>query len=213
MGVSRLALCFALAVAAGGDGVSAQATPLFDRVSVIEVQVGANDAVYDPVRGRIYATIGDDGPQSTANTISWFDSTTLALVGSVAVGLEPNQIAIADDASMVYAGIDGERALRSFRPATGAIGPLVPIRAPRDEPAIVEDLAVRPGSPNTVVVSKDKVGTTASGALGVIRDDVEVGRGLGAAPNANSIAFSDANTLIAYNNSSTAFDLASWSFD
>ena len=70
-----------------------------------------------------------------------------------------------------------------------------------------------PDDNNVVLVSKNNVGSSASGELEAFRGTSGSGM-LGAFfDNANQIGFANTRTLVSYNSSNTGFDLIRWRFD
>ncbi|MEL7483840.1 MAG: hypothetical protein AAFN41_05740, partial [Planctomycetota bacterium] len=193
---------------------SANAQDLLDSATWIESDIGARGAVYDRARDLIYTTIGSSAGAPTGNSLSKVDPGSLAITQSINIGSEPRLLAISDDSSAVYVGIDGARAFRSFDPATNGVGSLVPLfTGSFNDPSVVEDIAVAPGRPDTVLIVRDQVGSSADGDLGVYRGGVEVGGTNTSFPDTNSIAFDGPDRVVAFNNSNTGFDLTSWDFD
>ena len=182
-------------------------------ITSLEVSFDANDAVYDSSRNVIYASIASSAGFPDGNSILTIDPSNLGIIAQTNAGSEPTEMAISADDSRVYVGIDGARAFRSFMPETGALGPLVPLFSRFGDPAVAEDLAVSPLDPTVVVVSKDEVGSSASGDLEVFDDSGPIGGPDMFFPDANSITFTDADTLMTYNNGNTGFDLARLNFD
>ena len=78
-------------------------------------------------------------------------------------------------------------------------------------PAVAEDLAVSPGFPNSVVVSRDTIGLSASGSLEIFTDQGST-FSQGFASN-DLIDFIDIDTLFSLNISNTRFDANTFDFD
>ncbi len=169
-----------------------------------------NDLVYDRHRDVIYVTVGSAVGAPNGNSILVLDPETLGILERIPVGSEPNRLAISNDCSRVYVGIDGATSFRYYEPATGQLGPLQPVRgrgfnnSPGD-PAVVEDMVVSPTDPKLVIVSSDELGSSASGNIEIFNDTGRIG-GVGGAYEAESLAFVDHNTLIGLENSNTGFD-------
>ena len=86
--------------------------------SVIEQDFSASDAIYDPTRNVIYATVGGNDP-ATGNSIFVIDPNDLSIISRTIVGSSPSQLSISTDGSTVLVGINGARAVRSWTPSTG----------------------------------------------------------------------------------------------
>lgn len=181
-------------------------------VNVLDLLV--NDLAYSEANGVLYATTPSSIGFPNGNSIVTLDAVTGDILSSNFAGSEPNQIAVSEDGSKVYVGIDGARAFRSWTPGTDNFGDLLPVLSRFGDPAIAADFAIIPGDPSTVVVSKDEVGSTASGDLEIFQNDATFGEVIGGFFNdADQIVFTDDNTLITYNDSSTGFDLVRYSYD
>ena len=114
----------------------------------------ANDLVYDPVRAVIYASVpGSVGP--TGNSIVTINPATGAVVSSVYGGSNPHQLALSDDASMLYVGLDGANAVRQFSlPGLTFVRQFSLGSSSLSGPMFDEDIDVMPGAPTTVAVSR-----------------------------------------------------------
>ena len=172
-----------------------------------------NDLVYDRHRDVIYVTVGSAAGAPNGNSILVLDPDTLNILERITVGSEPNRLAISNDCSRVYVGIDGATSFRYYEPMTGQLGPLQPVRGRATpgingglgRPAVVEDMVVSPTDPKLVIVSADAVGSSASGVIEIYNDTGRIG-GVGGFSEAESLAFVDHNTLIGLENSNTGFD-------
>jgi hypothetical protein len=109
--------------------------------------------VYDPIRQRIWASIpGSDSARG--NTVTAVDPTTGVIGPSIVVGSEPGPMAISDDASYLYVGLEGAPTVVRVDLAAGVkdididlgIGSIGGQRA--------EDIVVLPGLPQTFAVSR-----------------------------------------------------------
>lgn len=177
------------------------------------VNVLANDLAYNAARREIYATVPSVVGFPYGNSVVTIDPTSGAILRSSFAGSEPTRIVVSDDGSRAYVGINGARSFRSWAPATDTFGALLPLVTRFGRPAVAEDLAVAPGQPGIVLVSRDEVGSTASGDLELYRNDVSQGARGTFSLSANQTVFIDGSTLVTYNSASTGFDLARWAFD
>lgn len=181
-------------------------TDLLDNVTVSQFETLVNDVVYDSVRDVLYATIPDSVGGELGNSIATIDPNTGALLDSVFVGPNPNAIAISDDASHVFVGIDGTGSIRSWQPGSGTLSaPTALSLGILGRPSVAFDIAVSPGRPSSAIVSVDDVGTTANGDLQFY--DGNVVTDLDALPfnNANFIGFTNETTLVGFDDSNTGF--------
>ena len=158
--------------------------------SLTQIKIDANDLVYDSLRNRIYATVGSSVGFPAGNSIWVIDPDKSEVIDTIFVGSEPNAIAISDDTSKVYIGIDGALSFRCWEPATESLGPLVPIVDDGEQNARAREIVVRPGSPDTVVVMRS------SRDLFLYREGVLVDDFF--ANSIDSITFSDSDYLFSY---------------
>ena len=186
------------------------------QANIIQSNISANDVVYDSSRDVLYASVGSDS--AIGNSILTLNPNDLSVIDRVLIGSEPGQLAISSDNSHVFVGIDGARAVRTFQPGNGRVGPTVgPLHAlfsQFNDPAVAEDIVASPFASNQFVVSIDEVGSSADGVLGVFdSEDGRIGGATGFFNDANSLTFIDPTTLVTFNNSSSGFDLTRWEFD
>jgi hypothetical protein len=87
--------------------------------------VAASGMVFDTVRGRLYASVGGRATQYP-NTIAVMDPVANAVVTTLAIGSDPDALALSDDASTLWVGIDGAYALRKVEldQSPPVVGPL-----------------------------------------------------------------------------------------
>ena len=117
---------------------------------------GARHAVADRARGLVYVTMPSVHP-TYPNSVVIVDPLAPSVKTSLAVGAEPNLLALSDDASRLWVGIDGDHALRSIDltsdpPVVGVEHPL-PQGANYPYPTTAGALAILRGSASSVVVS------------------------------------------------------------
>jgi hypothetical protein len=136
------------AVAASNDTTVVIRPPTLHLVDLL-----AWDLAWDPVRQLLYASVASTDSR-VPNSIAAIDPLTGEVVAHVNVGFEPQQLAIADDASFLYVTIDGNAVvarvnLSSFtRDLTFELGDGVYGKM------YVEDMEAVPGAPHTVAVSR-----------------------------------------------------------
>jgi hypothetical protein len=185
-------------------------TDILDNASFFSTTYEVNDAVYDETRNVVWATTPSSTGFTLGNRLLMIDPADGSVLDETFVGAEPNQVEISADGSRIYMGIDGAQGMRSFDIATGALGEILALENSHG-PAVAEDLAVSPGFPNSIVVSRDTVGSSASGSLEVFADDQSTwDQGFEAN---NLISFVDENTLFSFNNSNTGFNAKLFEFD
>lgn len=183
---------------------------LLDNAQTFSTDFLVNDAVYDPTRDVVFASVPSSQGANFGNQLVEIDPSNGSVLNSTFVGSEPNQLAIAADGSRVYIGIDGAQGVRYFEPGTGNLGAIQSLTT-QFGPAVAEDLAVSPGFPNSVVVSRDTIGSSASGSLEIFTDQGST-FSQGFASN-DLIDFIDFDTLFSLNISNTGFDANTFDFD
>lgn len=187
------------------------------QIDVITKNVRANDIVYDQHRDVIYATVKALAGPPNGNSIVVLDPATLNIIDQIFVGGGPSKLAISNDGSRVYVGLNGANSFRYYEPGTGTLGPLYPVRgsgfnnAPGD-PAVVEDMVVSPTDPKVVIVSSDQVGSSAAGNIEIFDDTGKIG-GVDAVHGPKSIAFVDDETLIGLDNDSSASTVSRYTLE
>ncbi|MBV9122606.1 MAG: hypothetical protein JO112_04550, partial [Planctomycetes bacterium] len=181
---------------------SAVPGPKMDGSRFIPVQ--AQDLVYDPVRGQLYAAVGSTA-ENRPNTVTALDPATGNVLWSISVGSDPAVLALSDDASVLWVGLAGASAIQRVDLEHRQAGPLLPLKGNSFGSVFAETLAVVPGPSEAVVVSLYSKGVSPRFAGLVVVDRDRVGSatvpGLG---SCNRLAYSDdAGTLFAYNNETT----------
>jgi hypothetical protein len=121
-------------------------------LSASDLNIEANDMVWDPVSQQIYLSM--PGSSSTANgTIAALNPVTGQLGISQTTGAGPDRLAVSSDGSYLYAGIDGSSALQRF--TLPNLTPDISVSLGSYnmyEPYSVMDVEAAPGSPHTVAV-------------------------------------------------------------
>ena len=180
-----------------------------------QVSLQTNDLVYDPFSRSIYASVpssvGVDG-----NSITPIDPFTQGVGTATFVGSEPGKLALADDGSCLYVGLDGAAAVRRFDLASATAGLQFSVGIdPFFGPLYVEDIEVMPGSPDTVAISRQRLGVSPKhGGVGIYVDGVLLPSTTPDHTGSNVIEFSDGpGVLYGYNNETTDFGFRTMSVD
>ena len=139
--------------------------------TVLELYLPTNDLVYHSASGLIWASVpGTGGDQ--ANTLTAIDPRTGELVTSVPIGDEPGKLALSDDGTTLYVGLNGTGSVRRFNLASRSPGPAFALGADSFfGTRFAEDIAVAPGQPGTVAVSMRFQGVSPRNAGLAIFDD------------------------------------------
>jgi len=179
------------------------------------VNQASKDIVFDPFDQLFYLSVPNT--TSSGNTIAVLDPSTTQIVGAQYAGSNPNVISISDDGQFLYAGIDGSSSVQRFTLPSLATDVRYPLGAgPIVGPYFALDLRVAPGAPRTTAVTSGVFNTSPAAIGGIsIFDDAALrptiahgfGPGGGGSVLYDSLQWgSDATTLYATNNESTAFD-------
>jgi hypothetical protein len=109
----------------------------------------ATSIAYDAFHGKIWGTFGPE--TSYPNSIVEIDPFTGIMGNPIAVGSNPNHLAISADGTTAYVGIDGANALRTVDLTTRTAGTLTSLFT-GSLPATANDIKVNPINPNEVMV-------------------------------------------------------------
>ncbi len=194
--------------------ISTSRAGLLDNSTLTTLSVAARDVTYDSTRGVVYASVPSSAGAPYGNSIISIDPESHSILSHTYVGSEPNKLAISGDGSRVYVGIDGARSFTWWQPADNTVGSLVLVKSAYGAAAVVQSMAVSPLNPHVVVVSKNEVGSTASGDMEIFQDSTSLGIPTPTYPynDANEIGFADDHTLVSYDDADTSYALATWNF-
>jgi hypothetical protein len=171
---------------------------------VFKIPVLAEALVGDPVRRRLYASVGGASPQYP-NTLLMIDANTGAVVESPYVGSNPRALALSDDSSVLWIGVDGALAICRLTLTTDppGIGPMMALTQALGAGKTIGPMVGLPGVPLSVVAS------TTDGARTVVLDD-GVARPTSASTlgrSASSMAAGAPGYVYGFNGQSTGFGL------
>lgn len=126
-----------------------------DPVATTQVlSLGAKDVVFDPISNLIYTAQPASAPLSP-NSIAAVDPSSGTLVGAVVTVNDPRLVAVSDDGSKFYAAVPSTNQVQRFSAPsfTSDLVITVPPNSP-EEAANVNQIAVAPGSPGTLAISR-----------------------------------------------------------
>jgi len=180
----------------------------------VEIDQESNDIVNDPVNKVLYLSVPGAAP-TNGNTISVISLATAQITSSPFAGSNPDALAIADDSSFLYAGLDGSAQVQRF--TLPSLATDISYSLGRDSffgPYFALDLQVAPGAPQTTAVSLGNMGVSPSAQGGVVIYDDATARatklpGFGAVGGGlfDSLQWgSDDTALYASNYESSGFD-------
>jgi hypothetical protein len=160
-------LLIPVANSAGGNS-STELVLQYVADNIMRLSVATNDIIYNPKDKMIYASrpssVGSEG-----NSITRINPLTGEIVGAVYVGSEPNKLALSDDSQSLYVMLDGAYAIRRYDTVTQkpgiqfSVGRGQSVNA-SDAPYLASDIAVAPGNPDLLAVSRVIPGTSPPGA-------------------------------------------------
>jgi len=167
------------------------------------VSLADNSAlIYDPVTQRIYAAV-----RGNPGTVVPIDPTTGVLGTAIPVGIDPVKLARSDDGQYLYVALDGEAVVQRIDLATQLVDLAIPLGSGDHGLRHAEDIAVLPGSSQSIAVSLKYKGVSPRHAGvavfdgAVMRATVTPGH-----TGSNVIEFSaSAGTLYGYNNETSEF--------
>ena len=88
--------------------------------------IAARDLVYNAARNELYASVAGDAA-AYPNTIVVIDPSTSSVVSTIPIGSNPRTLALSDDGSTLWVGIDGAHAFRKVTMGSTppVVGPLI----------------------------------------------------------------------------------------
>jgi hypothetical protein len=158
------------------------------------VDLPANEMLYDSTRDRIVASVPSSAGLS-GNSIALIDPNTGNIENSVFVGSEPNKLALSDDASTLYVGLDGATAFRRFDMNSKAAGPVyqvgeVAVYSNLSSTATAGTILILPGTTDSVAIAKK----LSFGAAGVTIYDSGIARANSTQTYGGNIALTRSDT-------------------
>ena len=120
------------------------------------LELPVNDIIYDSTNGFIYASIPGYAGGSLGNSVAAIDPTTGVIQNTIAVGSEPNRLALSSDGTQLFVGLNGAGAVRQVNLTTNMAGTQFSLGGGPgvyNPPYTAVGLAAVPGQPNSVAVS------------------------------------------------------------
>ncbi len=178
-----------------------------DGFAEVEIDQFGEDIVYDPVNHAIYLSMQRFG------SIAVIRFPSASITSSIPAGSGPDSLAISDDSSYLYAGIDGAGLVQRFTLPSLARDISYSLGNSGDHgPYFAHDLQVAPGAPHTAAVSLGVKGISPTALGGVEIFDDSTARpttapGFGGFYTYDSLQWGTDDTMLyAANNEDTAFD-------
>jgi hypothetical protein len=171
------------------------------------IDLATQDLALDSTRGLLYVSVA--GSSSVyGNSVVRIDPASVTVTGSVFVGSNPNALAVTDDATTLYVGIDGAFSVVAVGLASGDVGTPVYLGASTSDGArTAREIRAVPGSATDYVVSRKTSETDPSFAGLALYDGPTLLGEWNGATGGESIAFTSTSVLYGYNNETSGFDL------
>ena len=180
-----------------------------DGFAEVEIDQATNDIVYDRVNHALYLS-APGSSLTNPGSISVIRFPSSSITSSIPTGKGPGALAISDDSSYLYAGMDGAASVQRFK--LPGLSNYISYSLPGgdgDRPFFAFDLQVAPGAPHTTAVSLGVMGISPSASSVEIFDDSTMRPTFVPAGGAifDSLQWGgDDTTLYAANSEDTGFD-------
>jgi len=133
---------------------SRAAAPQAETHSVRQLPIVTKDVVFDQITGKFYASVPSRAG-AMGNSIARINPVTGVVEGYVFIGSEPGKLALSDDGHTLYVSLDGAAAVRRYDITTQTAGAQFTLgEGVFNGPFFVKDLAVAPGNPDLIAVSR-----------------------------------------------------------
>jgi hypothetical protein len=117
------------------------------------IDLDTNDLAYDATRNQVFASIpGRDATRG--NSIVSIDADSGVVSAASFVGSEPATLEISGDSQQLYVGLNGAGSVAQVSLADRTVRRTMILGPGYSGPLWAEDIAVKPGEPETIVVSK-----------------------------------------------------------
>ena len=196
----------------GGDAGPDAEAPLDDGGCVgctpgtWDAPVRVTDVVQHPEQPVLYASVPGSAP-THANEVVSIDARTGAVEWGVYVGSDPGPLAVSDDGTTLYVGLDGAAAVRRVDLETREAGLEFTLgNSSWHGPLYAGDMEVMPGSTEVLAVSTRRRGVSPDfGGVAIFDDGVRRPNMTPDHTGARVIEAASATRLYGFNNSSTEF--------
>lgn len=123
----------------------------------VSAKLMVRSMICDATHGTILATTSERDPK-LPNSLAFLNATTGTIERSVEVGKNPGAVALSDDATTAWVGIDKARGFRKVDTATLALGPLhaFPELPPNNGGVYAASIVVLAGSTTSIAVARDQ---------------------------------------------------------
>jgi Bacterial pre-peptidase C-terminal domain len=181
---------------------SSQGAPFFVNAATTALSLQTSHMIWDPTRQKILASVPSFAGAPFANSVAIIDPVTHSVVGSIATAADPDRLALSDDGTTLWVGVDGVKSVQRVDMVTQTAGAQFSLGSDGFGGFTAQDIKVAPGSQDTIAVARKEP----FGNRGVAIYDNGVQRIDTVTSQADSIAFgASATTLYGFNNENTEF--------
>jgi hypothetical protein len=146
---------------------SASPTPFEPKSLALSVK----GLVADTKRGLVYGAVSSTS-SALANEVVGIDPKTATIVRHLSLGSGPGPMAVSDDASVLYVGIQGASGVAKVDLESFTLASTFPVVDPvTKEPRFVDDLVAMPGRADLVAASLIRPGSSTGHVGNVVYDD------------------------------------------
>ncbi|MCU1268383.1 MAG: hypothetical protein JWM21_4701 [Acidobacteria bacterium] len=125
-----------------------------------QLPINANDVVYSSLTKKLYVSTPSAAGQN-GNSIRTIDPVSGSVDSSTFVGSEPTKLALADDGHSLWVSLDGAAAFRRYDVVSNTLGTQFPIGFDNFYGTLsLSDLAVAPGNPDLVAITRNYRGVS-----------------------------------------------------
>jgi DNA-binding beta-propeller fold protein YncE len=145
-----------VAVTATVDGVSSQPFQVAITPQVVPLGTmtqATSGMVFDPRTGHLWVSVPPTDPKY-GNSVIEIDPATESVLTSIPVGTRPSVLALSDDGTALYVGLDGSDQFARVDPVGGKVVATYSIGQNGSGPQHAISMSVQPGNPNVVAISQ-----------------------------------------------------------
>jgi len=174
--------------------------------SVKIINLDAYDLVYDSFSQRIYASVSSTD-LNHSNSIAIINPVTGTVENSIFAGSDPRKLAISSDGQYIYIGLQGAGKVCRFNVSSKTVDQDFSLGTGSYGTTYAEDIAVQPGNPNVIAVSRYRKGVSPRhDGVAIYDHGIKRPQQTPDHTGANRIEFSDSPEVIyGYNNETTEF--------
>ena len=180
-----------------------------------QIPLSTNDIAFSALSKHLLVTVPSSPGLGVGNSITHIDPRSGKILTSVFVGSEPGPIGLSSDGGTAYIGMGGAPLVRRYNVGTMTAGAQSPLGSDSTFGFFhAEDIAVKPGDPNTFVVSRSRAASPRHGGVAAFVNGTQLPDTTQDHTGSNRIEFSDQpDTLFGLNNETTEFGLRTVALD